>query len=378
MPGADVMSSRRKALFTVILIVLDAAVLLHLGLAVKRSICGPPSRYTLATAEYRFRVSLNGHGYRDDEFVKQKPEGNLRMLLIGDSYVFGVSDKAEVIDVQLEGLLSEGTGQACEVFSLGLPGLGFPEYWRIFKQFVGYGPDAITLLLYIDNDISQGAGDPHPEPGPFCAAAFQPRPEDMDDLDDLRPKLEVLVKEGKLAPDIGRLMMRGKLNPYLHELADRGPMDAHYDGLPAAFENNAEMQSTILAMAKEAKRVGASFVLCLAPGKYQVRKFEGWEVLKKLCVQWDDAVLQNRKIQDAILRFCAEHEVECVDTLPAMKKCPARCYYKIDDHLNAAGNRVVAETLARHLLTQGSLRQTTAGHRDRQLKASHARLPSVY
>lgn len=354
------MPSRRKTFFTVALIVLDATLFLGLGLAVKRTICGPPSRYALSTAEYRFRVSLNSHGYRDDEFVDQKPEGSLRILLIGDSYVFGVTDKSDVIDTRLERLLSHATGKTCDVFSLGLPGLGLSEYWQILNQFVRYEPDAIVVVLYIDNDISQDTIGPEPDPADLGPTAFQPRPEDVRDLDQVRPELEALVQEGKLARDLFRLMMRGKLNPYLYQHAERGPMSAHYDGLAVAFERSSGIKSTILAMAKEAGRVGTGFVLCLAPGKYQVRKFDGWEVLKKLSVQWDAAVLHNRKVQDAILGFCAEHTVECVDTLPAMKRCPARCYYKIDDHLNAKGNRVVAEAISRHLLTRGVLRHKGA------------------
>lgn len=349
------LSARRKALFTAILIALNAVVLWRLGVAIRRMCCGPPNRYILSTAEFRFRVSLNSDGYRDDEFVKAKPPQSLRILLIGDSYVFGVADKPDVIDTQLERLLSRTTGKACEVFSLGLPGLGLTEYWQILNQFVGYEPDAIVVLLYIDNDISQGAEEPRSEPEEFSPFGFQPRPDDMDDLDHLRPKLEELVSEGKLAKDMFRLMMRGRLNPYLYQLAERGPMNAHYDGLAKAFTRSSGIKDTILAMAKKAQSVHAGFLLCLAPGKYQVRKFKGWEVLKKLNVQWDDAVLNNRKIQDAVLQFCAKHAVECVDALPAMKRCPARCYYKIDDHMNAEGNRVVAAAISHHLLARGLL-----------------------
>ena len=355
-PSGDLLSSRRKTFFTIGLLVLDAALLLGLALALKRTIGGPPDRYTLSTAEFRFRVSLNSHGYRDDEFVKQKPEGSLRILLIGDSYVFGVTEKSDVIDTRLERLLGHTAGKPCEVFSLGLPGLGPQEYWQIFCQFVSYEPDAIVVVLYIDNDIGQDTTGPEPDPVELSPTAFQPRPEDLRDLDELRPKLEALVQEGKLARDVFRLMMRGKLNPYLYQHAERGPMGAHYDGLADAFGGSSGIKSTILAMAKEAARVHAGFVLCLVPGKYQVRKFEGWEVLKKLSVQWNDAVLENRRVQDAILRFCAEHAVECVDTLPAMKACSAPCYHKIDDHLNAAGNQVVAEAISCHLLTRGLLR----------------------
>jgi len=63
--------------------------------------------YEVHNYEFNYTVHLNSDGFRDDEFRKKKEEGTTRVLLIGDSFVFGLGVGGnETIDKLLEKRLS--------------------------------------------------------------------------------------------------------------------------------------------------------------------------------------------------------------------------------------------------------------------------------
>ena len=99
-------------------------------------------------------VTLNSHGLRDKEIPYEKPPGEKRILLLGDSVTFGwgVSDGEPFAD-QMEPLLKSVTGRSWEVINAGVNGYNTEQeatYFRI--DGVRYEPD-VVVLTYLDNDL---------------------------------------------------------------------------------------------------------------------------------------------------------------------------------------------------------------------------------
>jgi predicted transcriptional regulator len=99
-------------------------------------------------------VTLNSQGLRDKEIPHDKPPGERRILLLGDSVTFGwgVSDGEPFAD-QMEPLLKSSTKRNWEVINAGVNGYNTEQedtYFRI--EGVRYKPD-VVILTYLGNDL---------------------------------------------------------------------------------------------------------------------------------------------------------------------------------------------------------------------------------
>ena len=104
----------------------------------------PGFRAEVAGVEYR----VNSLGLRGPEVVQPKPAGTKRVVLVGDSYAFGLGvAEAEGIAAQLQTLLP-----GSEVVNLGVPGYQTRQE-HLLLQRVGFPlePD-LVVLLYFAND----------------------------------------------------------------------------------------------------------------------------------------------------------------------------------------------------------------------------------
>jgi hypothetical protein len=99
-------------------------------------------------------VTLNSHGLRDKEIPYDKPPGEKRILLLGDSVTFGwgVSDGEPFAD-QMEPLLKSTTGRNWEVINAGVNGYNTQQEDACLRlEGVRYQPD-IVILTFVENDL---------------------------------------------------------------------------------------------------------------------------------------------------------------------------------------------------------------------------------
>jgi hypothetical protein len=99
-------------------------------------------------------VTLNSNGLRDKEIAYDKPAGEKRVLLLGDSVTFGwgVSD-GETFSDRMEPQLRSLTGIRWEVINAGVNGYNTQQeetYLRM--EGIRYQPE-IVVLLYNPNDV---------------------------------------------------------------------------------------------------------------------------------------------------------------------------------------------------------------------------------
>lgn len=104
----------------------------------------------------RGEVRINSLGLRGGEIARAKAPGVRRVLVVGDSFVFGVGvDEARLLTSQLGRLL----GPAVEVVNMGVSGYSTDQELLLFEDVgAALGPD-LVLLFAVDNDFEGNARD---------------------------------------------------------------------------------------------------------------------------------------------------------------------------------------------------------------------------
>ncbi|MBI5056262.1 MAG: SGNH/GDSL hydrolase family protein [Nitrospirae bacterium] len=101
-------------------------------------------------------VKTNNLGLRDDQEVTyDKPKDKKRILIIGDSYTFGLFvESGDAYPSILKQLLKED-GSKYEVINAGFPGYNADEeYVWLRNEGIKFKPDIIILGFYIGNDLN--------------------------------------------------------------------------------------------------------------------------------------------------------------------------------------------------------------------------------
>ncbi len=96
----------------------------------------------------RFSVQTNSHGFRTHEFYPKLP-GHFRIVIIGDSFMFGWNaNQEETVAVRLEKLLQEHVSDKIEVLSLGIPSYSCVRYSMLTKIYLDYlDPDMLIVAV---------------------------------------------------------------------------------------------------------------------------------------------------------------------------------------------------------------------------------------
>jgi hypothetical protein len=117
---------------------------------------------------------ISSAGFRDVEHPIAKPVGTRRLVVIGDSFTFGMGVNLEdSYPKQLERILNGG-GQAHEVINCGVIGYNMWQYHEVLaRKALAYAPDLVILGLFED-DVGapvaphvSGSSEPYRGRNPF-------------------------------------------------------------------------------------------------------------------------------------------------------------------------------------------------------------------
>ncbi len=301
--------------------------------------------------ELRFGFPCNSAGYYDSELQGEKGEA-IRVISIGDSFSAGI-----VPHVLHFSTVAEDQCAGVEIYNMGLPDIGPPEYLNILEtEALALQPDAILINLFLGND----AQDSHRwlvdrsllaswfdrENVLLCVlwrrlgklqhqAAAQPTASsatDMPWLGDVMQEQGTFTPEGYLEVEIAR---------------------ASYSCGAGATENYGPMLRILTAI-KEAH--GSTPLLCmLIPDEFQVN--DGlWEDIRGRA---GGLALQRSRPQEIVGLHLAQLGIPCLDLLPklrAVKPCDdgqRHVYHLRDSHFNVRGNACAGRALAEFLGQQG-------------------------
>ncbi|HET7294237.1 MAG TPA: SGNH/GDSL hydrolase family protein [Vicinamibacteria bacterium] len=103
-------------------------------------------------------VRINSLGFRGREVAPRKGPGVVRVLALGDSFVFGIGvDEEHTFTSRLESRLRDLTGQPHEVVNMGVAGYSTDQELLLFRERgLALSPD-VVLLVVCDNDFEGNA-----------------------------------------------------------------------------------------------------------------------------------------------------------------------------------------------------------------------------
>ncbi len=98
-------------------------------------------------------IRTNALGLRGGPWRDAKPAATRRVVVVGDSYVFGVGlDEEHTLSARLQRMLSN-EGQAYEVVNLGVAGYSTDQEYVLFQELAGRLAPDVVVLVVCDNDF---------------------------------------------------------------------------------------------------------------------------------------------------------------------------------------------------------------------------------
>lgn len=284
----------------------------------------PNARKLYRNETQPYLVQINSKGLRDVEHSYDKPAGAFRILVIGDSFVFGaggVEPSNRFTDILAK------SAKDLEVINTGVPGYGADqEYLYLKTEGLKYHPDLVLLCAFY-NDFSESFSTTNPSIG---------RPKGYLSLDG-----DHLVSH----PPAFSTFYELSQHSYVLGLADLAlsKISGTYfksQRLPQGVLTQSERMATFKQIYASAQKLcqeqGINFAVVYLP-------FKG---------QYSPSV-----IQQVMTDLATNDGLKTLDLMDTMKKAnrikPA--YFEHDIHFNEYGNQVVAAALLQYLVNNGLL-----------------------
>lgn len=261
-----------------------------------------------ATLTYR----INALGFRGPETTREKPEGTLRVVGLGDSFTFGTGVRADETFLAVLEDMAQGGPRPVEVLNLGAMGYDTRHEVELLESVgVGLDPDVVVICLFL-NDA--GGGGLHGQ-------------------------------RQQSASLLGRLRRSSHL---LHRLAGvEGPADAGLDGALSAY------RAAFATGSEGRRRVRSS--LQHAVGLSERHGFDLALVIFPVLV--DLASYPLADVHDGILAMGDKLGIATLDLAPAFAghAGPELWIHPGNSHPNEIAHRIAGEALAEWLKAEGLL-----------------------
>jgi lysophospholipase L1-like esterase len=266
---------------------------------------------TFSNREFSTQVRINAKGLRDRD-VPYERTGRKRVLLVGDSFVFGWGVEAEEsVAKQMESRLED-----VEVINGGCSGWSTVQELR-FLERVGfrYHPD-VVLLFFVENDPFENFFRYHFEDG--------------------RLMLDV-PRQTRTAAAVRWLQRRSALANLVAQWGHAG--SAWWPGALPGSEIWPAEEGYLREFQKASAEQSVDFAIVYVPPKDRVGAPTRGAFYRK------------------VHTLCAELSVPFVDLGPALSEAHLKCrvYFRLDDHWTRDGHRVAARAVSAFLVHEGWL-----------------------
>ncbi len=275
-------------------------------------------------------ISVNERGFRDRDHAADKPAGVVRILGLGDSFLFGWGVPEDRTFLRrLERLLEDRTGRRIETINSGVPGWGLNQYY-VYLTLMGQqlAPDLVVLAYFVDDLNGPLMERLEPDRQYQQGLQYKGGLFHRSRLFNFMKSLSHLVREKNRPARVG----------YLHDLNLRRQEWSARSGYMMRSDDpderrQADLLGRHLARLKDrADTAKAQLVLMLIPDVSQLRHPEVQEI--------------NRILSDT----CRQLGIPFIDMTPIFEQTddPGRFYlWPRDPHTNEAGHAEMAKALER-------------------------------
>lgn len=285
-------------------------------------------------------VERNSLGLRDREFTLPKPSGTERILVLGDSFTWGVGlDPEETLPKRLESLVA-AAGRPVEVVNAAEPGHNTVEELLRLEELAPVIEPDLVLLVYNLNDIEyrpelaprRDGNEPPPEDAAVPVVEIDPG-EDVTRYSrnaGLRGTILALERRSMLVrllvPRVGNLLRRAGLL----ESAEFSWVEKIYQGFTEENPGWQESRRALGEIARYCRDARCGVLVAVYPLLVELEDYGGM------------------RAHSAVTSFCRERGIDVVDLLEVFEHTPAASHW-----LNVADSHPDAEAhdaVARHLL----------------------------
>jgi len=283
-----------------------------------------------------FEFTLNSGGFKDTEFPKEKVPGTVRLVGIGDSFVFGVVPYQYNFLTVLEEDLNAQGGQRIDVFNMGISRTSPREYLSVLiKEALPLKPDVALICIFIGNDFIEISPKPVLHRSFVIAAAKY--------VHDLLRYVEGNNVYG------GRTSYYDDDTPTFSEEkfleVEAGRTDIYIESHKMLPERLPRVMAYIDEIKAVCERNGIQLLIMLIPDEVQVDFELQQRVMESIGTAKErfDFALPNKRLGEEL----RSRNIAYLDLLEPfrLRSKDARLYKPRDTHWNIVGNRLAADLL---------------------------------
>jgi len=320
------------------------------------------TRLSVKGGAYVIRDRINAQGMRDVEHRLEKPEGVKRVLVLGDSFMYGDGVEQEE---SMPRRLAAMTPQVA-VINAGVRAWNLDQEYLYYKaRGRRYGADLVILAFFI-NDLIRDPSYVARDGSGGLPEAYERTPEALKLQRDEAPRgwkgaVSSWLRSRSLLYKLVRSRLRSLGSADRPTPAAESPrrrpeipyLPIFHAGTPGSAEPHWERAWRVMDALRElVAEDGAKLVVLIVPAPWQSseRDWEGW-------VDWlqaDPLTLSRTRPQEMILDWCGRSGVMCLDLLPGLaRRGGSRLYYAHDFHWTPEGHEAAAEETRGFLAAHG-------------------------
>jgi lysophospholipase L1-like esterase len=285
-------------------------------------------------SEFNTLIKINSEGLRDYEHQKDKKSSLFRILVMGDSFTFGLGVNSEetyakVLETLLNQNLAAKTQKKYEVINAGIDGYGTEQEYFYLKELGNqYRPDLVIVGLYANDitDVMQTI------PFIYNKNRIKTRFYFLSYLKELHTILKVTLRN-----DIQSTILQ-----------------IYQDQYTPQFEKALQKTQKILLETRDfIHSIGAEMVIVIVPLTFEIGRSE-WEKGQFGHLYRDEFFNKNmHKFSTIFTEFGKVEEIHTLPLLPIFRKSKKKLYYVRDPHWNKEGHLLAAESIYNFLEKKG-------------------------
>jgi len=311
-------------------------------------------------SELKGHIKINSKGLRDVE-KPYKKNGKIRILGLGDSFVFGHGVEFEESFLTILEKKLQNKNDSIEIIKAGAPGIGPQTYYSILQEEgIKYNPDLVLVNIFVGNDIydirlpavNNSNDTVKTQPEQKNKIVPQEKPKGTPVKNFLRKNVHLysfVVDRLKSIPSIRHKLQEmniasGMIGSYIIDILKKDYSDEY----KAKWD---EMFNTLSRM----KEITDNLVIVIIPTREQVDPVRLEKALKQLDYKKEDIDIYhpNNLIKD----YCKENNILCIDLLPKFQQSTQQpLYFEIDPHFNTEGHKLAAEIIYNELINNNKIK----------------------
>ncbi len=309
----------------------------------------PGTAVRYSTPEFDTDLTINAQGVRDDEPIGPKADGERRVLILGDSYVFAVQVPfRDTMGERLEARLNESDpNHRWRVMNGGVQGYGPVEQLLFYRHVAAsLEPDIVLIVVSVANDAIEAFDARETLAAGRVARGTQ--------VEQARSRIRQVVRMSAVLQLVRRRadQLRARLSS---NVAER-PIATYLHNPPSFVVEGLDVATRAFGrLADEARQDGAGVAFVLMPARFQTYDLEFEQMSKAPAPADSPRALDRHAATDRFASALKPLSYPVLDLLPvfATDHDPPGLHFVRNSHLTARGHRKTADAMLRFLGAKG-------------------------